>query len=69
DTLFMEARWRAAGHATELWVWDEAPHGFVSLPMAVGGAALAAEHDFLVRTLDLDRVPAGQRLTDSPAPR
>ncbi|MGZ4180628.1 MAG: alpha/beta hydrolase [Solirubrobacteraceae bacterium] len=69
DSLFMEARWRAAGHATELWVWDEAPHGFVSLPMAVGGAALAAEHDFLVRTLDLDRVPAGQRLTDSPAPR
>ena len=33
--LFMEARWRAAGHATELHVWDEAPHGFLSLPMAV----------------------------------
>ena len=60
DSLFMEARWRAAGHPTELRVWDEAPHGFVSLPMAVGDAALAAEHDFLTRTL---------ALTDSPAPR
>jgi len=51
DTLFMEARWRAAGHATELRVWPEAPHGFVSLPMSVADAALSAEHDFLRRTL------------------
>jgi acetyl esterase len=51
DTLFMEARWRAAGHATELRIWPEAPHGFVSLPMSVAGVALAAEHDFLNRTL------------------
>jgi acetyl esterase/lipase len=53
DSLFMAARWRAAGHTTELRVWDEAPHGFVSLPMTVGEAALAAEHDFVVRTLGL----------------
>jgi acetyl esterase len=53
DTLFMEARWRTAGHATELRVWPEAPHGFVSLPMTVGDAALSAEHDFLRRTLGL----------------
>ena len=53
DSLFMEARWRAAGQATELRVWDEAPHGFLSLPMAVSDVALAAEHDFLVRTLSL----------------
>ncbi len=51
DTLFMEARWRAAGHATELQVWPEAPHGFVSFPMTVADAALAAEHDFVNRTL------------------
>ena len=51
DTLFMEARWRQAGHATELRIWPEAPHGFVSLPMTVSEAALAAEHDFLRRTL------------------
>ncbi len=51
DTLFMEARWRAAGHATELRVWPEAPHGFISLPMTVADAAQSAEHDFLRRTL------------------
>jgi acetyl esterase/lipase len=54
DTLFMEARWRAAGHATELRVWEEAPHGFLSLPMTVTNVALAAEHDYLRRTLELD---------------
>jgi acetyl esterase len=55
DTLFMEARWRQAGHATELRIWPEAPHGFVSLPMSVADVALAAEHDFLRRTLGFDR--------------
>jgi acetyl esterase len=54
DTLFMEARWRAAGNATELRIWPEAPHGFVSLPMTVADAALSAEHDFLNRTLGFD---------------
>jgi acetyl esterase len=53
DTLFMEARWRQAGHPTELRIWPEAPHGFVSLPMTVADAALRAEHDFLRRTLAL----------------
>ena len=54
DTLFMEARWRAAGHPTELHVWPEAPHGFLSLPMTVADPALSTEHDFLRRTLRLD---------------
>lgn len=53
DTLFMEARWRAAGHATELRIWPEAPHGFISLPMSVADAALSAEHEFLRRTMAL----------------
>ena len=53
DTLFMEARWRATGHHTELTIWPEAPHGFVSLPMTVADAALAEEHAFLRRTLNL----------------
>ncbi len=56
DTLFMEARWRAAGGRTELRIWPEAPHGFVSLPMSVADAALAAQHEFLRRTLS---APAG----------
>jgi acetyl esterase len=53
DTLFMEARWRAAGNLTELRIWPEAPHGFISLPMTVADAALSAEHAFLRRVLDL----------------
>jgi len=55
DTLFMEARWRMAGHPTELRMWPEAPHGFVGLPMTVADVALSAEHDFLRRTLGLDQ--------------
>src|SRR5690242_3709483 len=51
DSLFMEARWRHAGHRTELRIWPEAPHGFVSLPMSVAEVALGAEHEFLCRTL------------------
>jgi acetyl esterase/lipase len=51
DSLFMEARWRAAGHTTEMRIWPEAPHGFIALPMAVADVALTAEHDFLRRTL------------------
>jgi acetyl esterase len=55
DTLFMEARWRAAGNATELRIWPEAPHGFISLPMTVADAAVSAEYDFLRRTLGVDK--------------
>lgn len=51
DTLFMEARWRAAGNATELRCWPEAPHGFISLGMTVADAAMSDEYDFLRRTL------------------
>jgi acetyl esterase/lipase len=53
DTLFMEARWRMAGADTELRIYPEAPHGFLSLPMTVTDLALAAEHRFLNRTLGL----------------
>jgi acetyl esterase len=55
DTLFMEARWRMAGHPSELRIWPDAPHGFVSLEMTVAGAALSVEHDFLRRALSLDQ--------------
>jgi acetyl esterase/lipase len=54
DTLFMEARWRTAGNASELRVWPEAPHGFLGLPMGIADVALEAEHEFLRRTLALD---------------
>ena len=64
DTLFMEARWRAAGHPTELNVWPEAPHGFMSLPMTVAGVALAAEREFLRRTLGLAPQSAAHTAND-----
>jgi acetyl esterase len=59
DTLFMEARWRAGGNTAELCIWPEAPHGFVSLPMTVADVALAAEHDFLRRTLGVQPTSGG----------
>jgi acetyl esterase len=53
DTLFMEARWRAGDRMTELRIWPEAPHGFISLPSPATDPALSAEHDFLKRVLRL----------------
>ena len=54
DTLFMEARWRAGDRVTELRIWPEAPHGFISLPSPATDLALSAEHDFLKRVLRLE---------------
>jgi acetyl esterase/lipase len=39
DTLFMEARWRACGNDSQLDVYPEAPHTFMSLPTAMAGEA------------------------------
>ena len=36
DSLFMAARWRAAGAASELAVWPESPHGFVGMTPPTG---------------------------------
>jgi acetyl esterase/lipase len=47
DSLFMAARWRAAGNETELRVFPEAPHGFIRFPTAVTGLALDAMLTFL----------------------
>jgi acetyl esterase/lipase len=32
DTLFMAARWQAAGNRTELLVYPDTPHGCIALP-------------------------------------
>lgn len=53
DTLFMHARWQAAGHPAQLTVWPEAPHGFLGFPISVTEATLAAEHEFLHERLQL----------------
>jgi acetyl esterase/lipase len=47
DSLFMEARWRAAGGSAELRVWPEAIHGFTLVPITVARAANAAQAAFL----------------------
>lgn len=51
DTLFMHARWLAAGNHAELRVWPDGVHGFNGFPIALGRLADAAMHAFLVRTL------------------
>ena len=47
DSLFMDARWRAAGGRTELRVWPEAIHGFNAFPLAMARAANTAQTKFL----------------------
>ena len=41
DSLFMSARWRAAGNATELAVYPESVHGFTTFPTEMASQAKA----------------------------
>ena len=47
DSLFMAARWEAAGHETELHVFPEAPHGFDNFPTPAGTDATNRVNNFL----------------------
>jgi acetyl esterase/lipase len=47
DSLFMAARWEAAGNDATLRVYPEAVHGFNAFPMAIAGIANAGMHDFV----------------------
>ena len=47
DTMFMEARWRAAGNETTLRVWPEAIHAFTQFPIGVAQASIESQHAFL----------------------
>ena len=47
DSLFMAARWEAAGHETELHVFPEAPHGFDGFPTPAGTDATNRVNNFL----------------------
>jgi acetyl esterase len=47
DTMFMEARWRAAGNETTLQVWPEAIHAFTQFPIGVARASIESQHAFL----------------------
>jgi acetyl esterase len=47
DSLFMAARWRAAGNHAELQVWPESAHGFTAFPLALARVANEAQYEFL----------------------
>jgi acetyl esterase/lipase len=47
DSLFMDARWRAAGNASRLSLYDEAVHGFTAFPLEIGRRSRAEQIEFL----------------------
>jgi len=47
DSLFMEARWRAAGNDAVATLWPEAPHGFTAFPLEVARRCEAEQTAFL----------------------
>jgi acetyl esterase/lipase len=51
DTLFMAARWKAAGNETELEVWPGAPHAWDYFDTDYAHAARARMHAFVNRML------------------
>ena len=46
DSLFMAARWEAAGNPAELAVYPESEHGFTGFPTGMARAARARQHDW-----------------------
>jgi acetyl esterase/lipase len=53
DSLFLAARWEAAGNRTELAVHPESIHGFTAFPTEMARAANARIHRFLGDCLDV----------------
>jgi acetyl esterase len=47
DTLFMEARWRAAGNAATLRLWPEAIHAFTGFETEAARRSLAEQYAFV----------------------
>jgi acetyl esterase len=47
DSLFMHARWLAAGNSAELAVYPGGPHGFTSYPTPIAREALERVDRFL----------------------
>ena len=59
DSLFMAARWDAAGNHAEIVVCPESIHGFTAFPNSIGLRSLAQQSGFLKRRLDVAPVPGG----------
>jgi acetyl esterase len=51
DTLFMQARWTAAGNAAELAIYPGGAHGFTLFPNALAKSATARMDEFLNHVL------------------
>jgi len=51
DSLFMEARWRAAGNSSTLRVWPHAIHGFNMFPIELGRLSDRDQFEFLASRL------------------
>jgi acetyl esterase/lipase len=51
DSLFMHARWRAAGNESELAIYPECVHGFTMFPLAMARAANARIYEWLAKRI------------------
>lgn len=49
DSLFMHARWRAAGNESELAIYPECVHGFTMFPIAMARAANQRIYEWLAK--------------------
>jgi acetyl esterase len=52
DSLFMSARWRAAGNDAELVVYPESIHAFHAFPTGIARMAIGAQIEFVKRALE-----------------
>jgi acetyl esterase/lipase len=51
DSLFMAARWRAAGNRAELRIYPESVHGFHAFPTGIAQLAIDAQIAFVTQAL------------------
>lgn len=51
DSLFMAARWQAAGNGAELEIVAEAVHGFVSFPVTIAKRELTRQSEYIARAV------------------
>jgi acetyl esterase/lipase len=47
DSLFMEARWRAAGNESHLTLWPEGVHAYTAFPIEIGKRSRHEQSEFL----------------------